>query len=187
MESDARTNGGLKFPILDSIPDLNNIKSFTERYFSKRYVLNVNGIKNNDVMILFHSNRIALLSLAPSHFFFKKDEEYKINFCVGKLNRLANSVKGKGKKGGQHLIPNSVIGKVEYKDGTSFDILCCMSGTLVEINEELVKSPCLLKSYPDSNGFIAIVLSSIKIADNTKNKMLTHEEYTEIIKDCCES
>lgn len=187
MDSEKQTNGGIKFSILDSIPDLKNVKSFTERYFSKRYVLNVNGIENNDIMIMFHSNRIALLSLAPSHFFFKKEEEYKINFCVGKLNRLANSVKGKGKKGGQLLIPKSVIGKVEYKDGTSFDILCGMSGTLVEINEELVKSPDLLKNHPDSDGFIAIVLSSIKIADNAKNKMLTQEEYTEIRKDCCEN
>lgn len=182
MENDTQINGGLEFPILDAIPDLNKIKSFTERYFYKRYVLNVNGIKNNDVMILFHSNRIALLSLAPSHFFFKKDEKYRINFCVGKLNRLANSVRGKGKKGGQLLAPKSVIGKVEYEDGTSFEILCCMSGMLVEINEELVKSPYLLKSYPDSDGFIAIVLSSIKIADNSKKKMLTHEEYIKIRK-----
>lgn len=185
MDSYRPSNGWVEFPILDSVPDLDDIKSFTNRYFSKRYLLNVNDIKNNDIMILFHTNRIALLSLAPSHFFFKNDDKYKINFYVGKYNRLDNSVKGKGKKGGQLLIPKSVIGKVEFKDGTGFEIPCCMAGTLVEINEELVKNPDLLKNYPDSYGFIAIILTSIKIADDTKNNMLTHEDYSKIYKYYC--
>ncbi|XP_075984830.1 protein Abitram [Anticarsia gemmatalis] len=171
-----------KFDILDSIPDLNNLKSFTERYFSKRYIIDFDNIKNNDIMIMFHSNRIALLGLAPSHFFFKKDVEYKINFSAGKVNRLNNSVKGKSKKGGQCLVPNSVICKVEYTDGSSFDVPCGMKGTLVEVNEELIEHPELLKEMPDSDGFIAIILSSIAISEATKNELLTHEEYLNVLK-----
>ncbi|XP_059051718.1 protein Abitram [Achroia grisella] len=171
----------MDFKILDSIPDLAKFKSFTDRYFSKRYILNVEGIKNNDIMLMFHSNRITLLSLAPSHYFFKKNEKFKINFDIGKIDRLSNSVKGKGKKGGQLLLPKSVICKVEYDDGESFDIPCCMKGTLIEVNEELVKHPELLKEMPDSNGFIAIILSSIAISEATKNELLSHEDYMKII------
>ncbi|KAM3961173.1 LOW QUALITY PROTEIN: protein Abitram [Aphomia sociella] len=171
----------MDFKILDSIPDLASYKSFTDRYFSKRYILNVDGIKNNDIMLMFHSNRITLLCLAPSHFFFKKnDSDYKINFLIGKIDRLSNSVKGR-KKGGQLLVPNSVICKVDYNDGESFDVPCCMKGTLIEVNEELVKHPELLKEMPDSSGFIAIILSSIAVSEATKSELLTHEEYLKII------
>lgn len=171
----------MEFTILDSIPDLTNFKSFTDRYFSKRYILNVDGIKNNDIMLMFHSNRITLLSLAPSHFFFKKNDNYKINFVIGKIDRLSNSVKGKGKKGGQLLTAKSVICKIEYNDGESFDVPSCMKGTLIEVNEELVKHPKLLKEMPDSNGFIAIILSSIAISEATKSELLSHEDYLKIM------
>lgn len=173
----------MEYNILNSI-DLNDpaiYKSFTDRYFSKRYILNVNGIKNNDIMLMFHSNRITLLCLAPSHFFFKKNEQYKLNFNIGKFDRLNNHVKGKGKKGGQLLYPNSVICKVEWSDNTSFKIPCGMRGTLVEINEQLVEHPELLREAPDSDGFIAIMLSSIAITENTKKGLLTHEEYLNIV------
>ncbi|XP_052744320.1 protein Abitram [Bicyclus anynana] len=173
----------MEYNILDSI-DLNDpaiYKSFTDRYFSKRYILNVNGIENNDIMLMFHSNRITLLCLAPSHFFFKKKDKYTLNFNIGKIDRLSNKVKGKGKKGGQALFPDSVICKVEWSDGSSFGIPCGMRGTLVEINENLIKNPELLQEMPDSDGFIAIMLSSIAITDATKNKLLTHEDYMKVV------
>jgi glycine cleavage system H lipoate-binding protein len=172
----------MEFQILDSIPDLSTYKSFTDRYFTKRYLLNVDGIKNNDIMLMFHSNRVVLLSLAPSHYFFKKEGEYKLNFSIGKVNRLSNSVKGKGKKGGQSLLPNSVICKIDYNDGSSFDVPCGIKGTLIEINEELVTQPELLKQMPDADGFIAIILSSIANSEATKNELLTHEDYVELMK-----
>ncbi|KAJ8711752.1 hypothetical protein PYW08_008706 [Mythimna loreyi] len=170
--------------ILDSIPDLNNFKTFTDRYFSKRYITDVDGIKNNDIMIMFHSNRIALLSLAPSHFFFSKNEEYKVNYTVGKVDRLKNSVRGKSKRGGQQLSPKSIICKIEFEDGSGFEIPCCMKGTLVEVNEELVNQPKLLKEMPDADGYIAIILSSIAISEATKSELLTHEEYLKVLDSC---
>lgn len=170
----------MEFKILDSIPDLANYKSFTERYFSKRYILNVDGIENNDIMLMFHSNRITLLCLAPSHYFFKRNDEYKVNFSIGNVDRLNNCVRGKGKKGGQLLGPKSVICKIEYSDGSSFDVPCGMKGTLIQVNEELVKHPELLKEMPDSDGFIAVILSSIAVSDATKSELLTHEDYVKI-------
>ncbi|XP_030030165.2 protein Abitram isoform X1 [Manduca sexta] len=167
----------MEYNILDSIPNIADYKSFTERYFSKRYITNVNGIENNDIMLMFHSNRIALLCLAPSHSFFKMDGDYKINFSIGKVDRLSNSVKGKGKKGGQLLMPDSIVCKIEFEDGKTIDIPCCMKGTLIEVNEELVKNPQLLKDLPDSDGFIAIILSSIANSEATKNELLAHEDY----------
>ncbi|XP_068619733.1 protein Abitram [Battus philenor] len=173
----------MEYNILDSVnlTDLSNFKSFTDRYFSKRYILNVDGIENNDIMLMFHSNRITLLSLAPSHFFFKNDNDYKINFNVGNIDRLTNTVKGKGKKGGQILIPKSVICKIEYSNGKNFDVPACMKGTLIEVNEELVKNPIFLKEEPDSNGFIAIMLSSIANSDSTKSELLDHEQYIKML------
>lgn len=173
----------MEYNILDSI-DLNDesiYKSFTDRYFSKRYILNANGIEHNDIMLLFHSNRITLLCLAPSHFFFKKNDKYSLNFTIGKVDRLSNTVKGKGKKGGQFLTPQSSLCKVEWSDGTEFKIPCGMRGTLIEVNENLVHNPELLREQPDADGFIAIMLSSIAISEATKNQLLTHEEYLQTI------
>ncbi|XP_060805889.1 protein Abitram [Amyelois transitella] len=172
----------MEYKILDSIPDIANVKSFTDRYFSKRYILNVDGVENNDIMLMFHSNRITLLSLAPSHFFFKKDMKYTINFSIGNVDRLNNTVKGKGKKGGQILTPNSIICKIEYSDGSSFDVPCGLKGTLIEVNEQLVKHPELLKEMPDANGYIAIILSSIANSEAAKNKLLSHEEYIKLFE-----
>ncbi|XP_050672466.1 protein Abitram [Leptidea sinapis] len=171
--------------ILESIDlkEIDNFKSFTDRYFTKRFIVNANGVKNNDIMLMFHSNRITLLSLAPSHFFFKNPQTYSLNFFVGNVDRLCNTVKGKSKKGGQYLTPKSVICKVEYEDGTNFEIPCGMKSTLIEINEELVKNPHLLKEKPDSGGFIAIMLSSIAISDATKKELLTFEDYSKLVSD----
>ncbi|CAG9793260.1 unnamed protein product [Diatraea saccharalis] len=171
-----------EFNILDSIPDLTKVKTFTERYFTKRYILDFGGIKNNDIMLMYHSNRITLLYLAPSHSFFKKEGEYKLNFSIGNINRLNNAVKGKSKKGGQHLTPNSIICKIEYDDGTSFEVPCGIKGTLIEINEQLVDHPDVLKKEPD-DGFIAVILSSIANSEATKNELLSHEKYVKLIKD----
>lgn len=169
--------------IIDSIPASALVyKSFTDRYYTKRYVINANSIKNNDIMIMFHSNRIALLCLAPSHFFFNNKEEYSINFKAGGVNRLDNSVKGKGKKGGQKLHNKSAVCKIEYKDGTSFDVPSCMKGALLEVNEELVKNPQLLREFPDADGYIAVILSSIENSELQKSEMLTPELYLESLK-----
>lgn len=165
--------------ILDSIPPSALVyKSFTDRYYTKRYVTNVNGVKNNDLMLMFHSNRIALLCLAPSHFFFNNNEEYSVNFKPGVVNRLDNSVKGKGKKGGQKLLKQSLVCKIEYKkDGNSFNIPSCMNGALLEVNEQLVTRPELLREYPDAEGYIAVILSSIDNSELQKSNMLTSELY----------
>ncbi|CAH4027644.1 protein Abitram [Pieris brassicae] len=167
--------------ILQSIKLDNNYKSFTDRYFTKRYIIDFNGIKNNDIMIMFHSNRVALLCLAPSHFFFQNNNNYKLNFSVGNVDRLSNTVKGKSKKGGQMLNPKSVICKIDYEDGTSFDVPSCMKSTLIEINEQLISDPHLLRKKPDADGFIAILLSSIAISDATKNELLSYEDYINVI------
>lgn len=172
----------MEFKILDSIPDLSVIKTFTDRYFTKRYILNFGDIENNDIMLMFHSNRIMLVSLAPSHFFFKKNEKYKVNFSIGKVDRLSNSVKGKGKKGGQLLIPTSAVCEIVFEDGTSFHVPSGVKGTLIEVNENLVEHPELLKQMPDSDGFIAIILSSIANSEATKSELLTHEDYIALKK-----
>ncbi|CAG4959848.1 unnamed protein product [Colias eurytheme] len=81
------------------------------------------------------------------------------------------------------LTPKSIICKIEYEDGSSIDVPCCMKSTLIEVNEELVVNPELLKKKPDADGFIAIMLSSIAISDATKKELLTYEDYVKIVND----
>lgn len=175
------------YSILDSIPDPIDYKSFTDRYFTRRYIRDFNGIERNDIMILFHSNRIALLTLAPSHPFFEMTANYKINFCVGKVNRLSNCVSGKGKRGGQNLTLKSVVCTIEFDDGMCFDIPSGIKGTLVEVNENLIDNPQLLKDFPESNGYIAIILSTISASEEFKKDLMTHEDYLKSRAEECSS
>ena len=63
------------------------------------------------VKILLHSNGICVLTLAPSHpILTQRLKVTKVDFQVSKrVNRLQNSVRGKGKKGGQFFADDKQV------------------------------------------------------------------------------
>lgn len=155
-------------------------KSVTERYYSKRFCVDVNNIVGNDHLLLFHSNKICLVTLAPSHPVFG-EENLTIDYQVGNLDRTKNMVKGKGKKGGQHLENNSILCKITGSNGKVYDVRSCIKGKLIEVNENLIENPNLLKTNPDSEGYIAVVLSQIPTSNSRKEELLKIDEYEEIL------
>lgn len=164
--------------IIDSIPNF-EYKSVTDRYFSRRYCVNVKNEESNDHLLLFHSNRICLVTLAPSHPLFKSDQEFVVDYQIGNVDRSKNAVKGKGKKGGQLLDSSSILCKIISKDGTEYKVSSCINGKLIEVNEMLLANPSLLRTHPDSDGYIAVVLSNITTSDSRKDELLTEEQYLE--------
>lgn len=180
------TNGQLKTldctpSILDSISSDLEYKSVTDRYFSRRYCINVKDVPKNDHLLLFHSNRICLVTLAPSHPLYSNNSEFTIDFQVGNVDRSKNWVKGKGKKGGQLLDTSSTICKVVCKNGAEYNISSCINGKLIEINEMLLTKPMLLKTHPDSDGYIAVVLANIATSESRKEELLNEEKYLESV------
>ncbi|XP_059479835.1 protein Abitram [Neocloeon triangulifer] len=166
-------------PIEDSFERPEKILNVTERYYSPRYALNASGIEGEDLCILFHSNKICLVTLAPTHpILLHKKKIDKFNFEVSRnVDRLQNKVSGKGKHGAQVLQPSSTICFIECSDGTSYAICSCLNGKLVEINEKIIDEPDLVISRPLSEGYLAIVLPSIANSHKAKDQLLSQEGY----------
>lgn len=150
----------------------------TDRYLKPYYKINAQREKN-DICIRIHSNRICMLSLAPSHAILQDGYEIeKISFKVtDKLDRATNKVSGKGKHGAQALQETSNICIITCTNGEIWLIKCCISGKLIQINEALIKDPQLIKQPPHLGGYLAIVLPSIKVYENMKNRLLTEDQY----------
>ncbi|XP_076646378.1 protein Abitram [Halictus rubicundus] len=152
--------------------------TITDRYLTAYYKLNVQS-PADDICILIHSNRICMLTLAPSHAVLQSNKEITdINFKVSqKLDRVMNKVSGKSKHGAQPLQANSNICIITSSSGETYTIKCCIIGKLVEVNEALLENPKLLLEPPHKGGYLAIVLPNIRLLETMKKSLLTQEQY----------
>lgn len=168
---------GFDVPILDIHP------SFTERYFQAKYLVNTDKEVDEDHCVLVHSNRICIVTLAPSHpVVASKKTISTINFQIGdKTNRLNNVVQGKRKHGAQGLKPEAVLCEIECEDGCKYSVQSCVHGKLIEINENLVKNPQLLVEKPKSDGYIAIILPHLSKNDKFQSKLILEEDYLKAV------
>ncbi|XP_018407490.1 PREDICTED: protein Simiate [Cyphomyrmex costatus] len=172
--------------MLDEVQYSGCFPTVTDRYFTPYYKMDLQSL-GNDTCIWIHSNRICMLSLAPSHVILQDNKVIKkIDFKVSdKLDRSLNKVSGKSKHGAQPLQINSNICTILCLDGQTYVIKCCVVGKLVEVNEVLLKNPQLLKELPHKGGYLAIILPNIKFLENFKQSVLTltHDKYIEHIKE----
>ncbi|KAK2582687.1 hypothetical protein KPH14_004961 [Odynerus spinipes] len=177
------------FPPDDDISDMledidynGSLPTITERYFSTYYKVNVQR-PEDDMCIRIHSNRICMISIAPSHTIFQNGKKIlKVDYKVSdKLDRMLNKVSGKSKHGAQPLQANSNICTISCSDGQTYTIKCCMIGKLIEVNEILLHNPELLKEPPHKGGYLALVLPNLKLLDKMKDTLLTPEQYKEYV------
>ncbi|CAL9016983.1 unnamed protein product [Prunus brigantina] len=134
----------------------------------------------HDQYIYRHANGLCVIGLAPTHVAFKDEGGITaIDFNVGKSDRSGIKVTGKRKKNAQHLESNSALCKVCSKDAT-YIVRCCVKGSLLEVNDRLIKQPELLNSAADREGYIAIIMP--KPADwlKVKDSLLGLEEYKKL-------
>lgn len=145
--------------ILDSFP------TPSERYYDIRLVSCEDRRSYfgevGDQCIMFHSNRICIITLAPSHPVIALDKEITLvehQFDGGKsVDRLASKPEGKSKKGCQKLQKNHPLCAITCSDGTKYVVTACITSKLIEVNETVITRPELIKLRPLSSGFIAIV------------------------------
>jgi len=172
--------------MLDEVQYNGSFPTVTDRYFTPYYKMDAQSL-GNDTCIWIHSNRICMLSLAPSHIILQDNKDIqKVDFKVSnKLDRSLNKVSGKSKHGAQPLQTNSNICTILCKDGQTYVIKCYIVGKLVEVNEALSENPQLLKKLPHKGGYLAIILPNIKFLENFKQSVstLTHDKYIEHIKE----
>jgi len=188
MTSDAHlTSNTQETPIVRNIPPIEHsipstdpldYQTVTERYYTNLYQLDTGGEKNHDILVLNHSNKICLITLAPSHpILANKIPIKKVNFEVSKkVDRKSNQTKGKSKKGGQILEPTSVLAIIETET-ENYPIQAVVPGKLICINQEIISDPSKLSTHPDSEGHIAIILPARGLYEQTKQSLLTKEQY----------
>ncbi|KAJ8676404.1 hypothetical protein QAD02_012191 [Eretmocerus hayati] len=183
---------GFTYPIeMDSSDMLDEVDGFvdgvwpspSERYFTPYYAINVQK-PGDDVCIRVHSNRICMISLAPSHTIFQENKKIvTCSFKVSeKLDRSQNKVSGKAKHGAQPLQNNSNLCRLICDDGSSYMVKCCMIGKLIEVNLRLMENPELLKLEPELGGYIALALPNLKHFEKIKKSLLTKEQYKEAME-----
>jgi hypothetical protein len=170
--------------IEDSIEELDAFQSVTQRYYTPRFCVDGGGKQGEDHCVLFHSNRICLITLALSHPILKEKKEIRrFDFQVSNnIDRLKNKVSGKGKHGAQFLQPNSPLCYIECADSSRYTVQSCIKGKLVEMNDALIENPKLLIEKPDAEGYIAILLPSISNSNQQREELLTWEEYNEVLR-----
>lgn len=152
---------------------IENYPSVVDRFFTKYFY--VKACANpQPYKVLFHSNRICIISLAPEHEALKVGIK-SITFDIGNTNRSQNIVKGKGKKGGMVLQQDSAIAVVTDINDVTYKVPSCIQGKLIEVNERVVKDVSLLGKEGD--GYIAVVLPKPEQCDDIKASLMTEEQY----------
>ncbi|XP_067142279.1 protein Abitram [Centruroides vittatus] len=157
--------------VLRSKRILNDLPTVTERYFDGRYVKEIQG-KLAEEYVLFHSNRICVITLAPMHpILTEKKTITSVDFKIGEVSRLQNQVSGKWKRGGQQLKQHSPLCEIHCNDNSVYVVYSCVYGRLVEVNENLLEKPHLLTEKTWSEGYIAVVLPPLGSSDVQKNAL----------------
>ncbi|XP_041019674.1 protein Abitram isoform X3 [Juglans microcarpa x Juglans regia] len=130
----------------------------------------------HDQYVYRHANGLCVIGLAPTHVAFKDSGGITaVDFNVGRSDRSVLKVTGKRKKNAQQFEPNTALCKVCTNDD-SYIVRCCVKGSLLEVNDRLIK-------LPDREGYVAIIMP--KPADWLKAKglLLGLEEYKKL-RDC---
>lgn len=144
---------------------LPHFPSPSERYYDIRFVASENRRSYfgnlGDQCVMFHSNRVCLLTIAPTHSIITDNKtvdrvEFEFENGSDKFNRLTTQPIGKSKKNCQKLQKHSPVCAIHCSDGSRYVVTACLGAKLIEINEKLIQNPNLIKQHPLSLGYIAI-------------------------------
>ncbi|KAG9442808.1 hypothetical protein H6P81_018662 [Aristolochia fimbriata] len=134
----------------------------------------------HDQYIYRHANGLCVIGLAPTHIALTETAGVTaIDFNVGKSDRSEMKVTGKRKRNAQHFEANTALCKVSTND-TFYVVRCCVKGSLLEVNDRLIKQPELLNSSASREGYIAIMMPKPGDWDKIKSSLLSREEYMKL-------
>ncbi|BFI25292.1 hypothetical protein MPTK2_1g19740 [Marchantia polymorpha subsp. ruderalis] len=146
--------------------------------YSHFYAIDV-GKEYHDQYVFRHHNGLCVIGLASTHAAFMIDTELTgVDYNVGKTSRAEIKAVGKRKKNAQVLESNSVLCKVLAGE-TFFLIRCCVRGTLLEVNNRLIKESHLISQRPDTEGYIAIMMPRPEDWKKAQASLLTKDQYRE--------
>ncbi|KAL1542877.1 protein Abitram [Salvia divinorum] len=134
----------------------------------------------HDQYVHRHANGLCVIGLAPHHVALKeKGGIVSVDFNVGKSDRSGIKVTGKRKKNAQHFESNTALCKVCTAE-CSYIVRCCVKGSLLEVNERLIKQPELLNTMPEREGYVAIMMPRPADWLKAKASLLDFESYRKL-------
>ncbi|KAG6623195.1 protein fam206a-like [Phytophthora cinnamomi] len=144
-----------------------------ERYYTEMFSCDTNGKPMEDQYVHMHSNRLCVVGVAESHPVMQ-EEIMSVEFAQSVLD---SRVTGKKKKGGQFMLPKTVLCVLKCKSGHEFTLYSCIRGALIEVNERLQTEPELLKQKNQSDGYLVIIQpKKVEVAE-IQESLLSKDEY----------
>ncbi|CAN2391319.1 Glycine cleavage H-protein [Pristimantis euphronides] len=159
------------------------LPSVVDRYFTRWYRSDLKGQLCEDYCILQHSNRICIITLAECHPVLQSGRNISsISYQISaNCNRLQNKVSGKSKRGAQFLTEFAPLCRISCCDGEEYTIYSCIRGRLLEVNENILQHPELLKEKPSTDGYIAVVLPRFEESKTVTEGLLSQKQYEEVL------
>ncbi|GLE06472.1 hypothetical protein PINS_up015719 [Pythium insidiosum] len=144
-----------------------------ERYYTELFACDVMSRASEDQYVHMHSNRLCVVGVAETHPVMKEQIE-AIEFTP---NVLDSRVSGKKKKGGQFMLPETILCHIRCKSGASYAVRSCIRGTLLELNDALLDNPQLLQEKHLSDGYLVIIQPKTSEIIEIQESLLTKDEY----------
>jgi len=172
-------------PAIEGTIQLDTEETFAtveRRYFKRLYhkELDKDTGSSLDQVVLVHSNRICLVSLAPTHPVVAGNLKIrKIDFD-GKTKFLNNKAVGKSKKQCSVVDERTVLAHIECEpDGKRFAFRSCVRGKLVEVNSAVIGNPQLMVEQPFGPGHLAVLHphNQAQGIQELHNRLLSEEDY----------
>ncbi|XP_004500921.1 uncharacterized protein [Cicer arietinum] len=173
-EEEEEELGKLLFPDVQNLPltPPSAVESNFVTYFALDFTKPA-----HDQYIYRHANGLCVIGLAPSHVAFKDEGGItEVDYNVGKSDRSGFKVSGKRKKNAQHFEANTALCKVSTKND-SYIVRCCVKGSLLEVNQQLIEHPELLNVSADREGYIAIIMPKPGDWLKVKASLVSLQEY----------
>jgi hypothetical protein len=148
--------------------------SVIERYYTKYYCPNVHKELNNDTLVLVHSNRVCVLMLSERHPVIEKS--LVIN-SIESLASINQAMSGKSKRGADYVQPNKLLYRIKCENDQNFTICASIKGRLVEVNDQIIKTPELLQGKSQGEGYLAILIPSLRDGENNLKALMTEQDY----------
>ena len=158
--------------------------SYTERYFKRYYKLDVK-YPCNDHLILMHSNKVAVCTIASSHPALDTTK-YKID-RVEYIQEVSSEMSGKHKHNAKNLNVLQPLCKIycsklnENMEECYFVIYSCLNAKLIELNEKLLTEPTILQNKPLTEGYLAIMMIKLDSVNEQIGELITHAEYLDVV------
>ena len=112
-----------------------------------------------------HLNGLCVVTLSAEHPIIKENLKVeRVDFEVGKSAKKGESrleavkTKGKRKRGGVSTRHETVVCDAYVQGERRFRIHANVTGTMIELNEELIQNPDLLRTSYAENGWLGIVV-----------------------------